>query len=106
MALLHLWVMVFMFVTYCFVIKWMKHAPFKLWMKPPPPDEKIKNKLNYLKEKGDLDWTSTFFYLKLQLKHASFFLHFEPIIRFEIELVGNNNFDVILIGSDDGEHVL
>jgi hypothetical protein len=71
-------------------------------------DEKIKIKLNYLKEKGDLDWTSTFFYLKLQLKHASFFLHFKPIIRFEIglEFVGNNKFDVILISSDDGEHVI
>jgi hypothetical protein len=71
-------------------------------------DENFKIKLNYLKEKGDFDWTSTFFYLKLQLKHASFFLHFKPMIRFEngLEFVGNNKFDVILIGSDDGEHVV
>jgi hypothetical protein len=70
-------------------------------------DEQIKIKLNYLKEKGELDWTSTFFYFKLQLKHASFFLCFKPIIRFEngLELVGNK-FDVILICSDDGEHVI
>ncbi len=69
---------------------------------------KNNNKIELFKGKGDLDWTSTFFYLKLQLKHASFFLHFKSIIRFEngFKLVANNKFDVILIGSDDGEHVI